>query len=271
MAFRIGFSAEETETKLTEQVDTVQKAKTTPRRSVVRVNFPESNSTFTYYNDSFDLHTGDLVYVDGKLEGVRGRVVDVNYNFKIKVADYKRVIAVRDTEVHGKFYNAGSSFVTFEREALPFDKAVCWFRAPDKEEDEYVSGSDDSFFNIGDLSDMNVSSRIAERGHEYYVGDRVRYISIDGKKGYAVVEGTESYVVEFEYENGDVSNLTCSCFCSFNCKHEFAAMLQLREILGIIEKNFGDEFRRTGYFAAINKVIFFSLAIDGKEKQPFVV
>ena len=41
----------------------------------------------TVYNDLFDLHPGDLVYVDGKLEGHRGRVTDVNYNFKIKVSD----------------------------------------------------------------------------------------------------------------------------------------------------------------------------------------
>ncbi len=59
--------------------------------------------TLAYYNDRFDLHCGDLVYVDGKLEGKRGRVVDVNYNFRINLADYKRVIGVADTNVSGRF------------------------------------------------------------------------------------------------------------------------------------------------------------------------
>ena len=38
------------------------------RKSVVRVLF-ESGINLTYYNDLFDLHYGDIVYVKGKLEG----------------------------------------------------------------------------------------------------------------------------------------------------------------------------------------------------------
>ena len=53
---------------------------------------------------------------------------------------------------------------------------------------------------------MKVSSTIAERGHEYYIENLVRYISIDGNRGYAIVEGSKGYEVEFEYENGV---LTC--------------------------------------------------------------
>lgn len=35
--------------------------------SVVRVFFPERGQAYSYYNDRFDLHDGDLVYVSGKL------------------------------------------------------------------------------------------------------------------------------------------------------------------------------------------------------------
>ena len=83
---------------------------------------------------------------------------------------------------------------------------------------------------------MNVSAGIAERGHNYYTENRVRYISLDGSKGYAIVEGSTAYEVEFEYRDGTISGLICSCFCSCSCKHEFAAMLQLKEALGRIEK-----------------------------------
>ena len=77
-----------------------------PRKSVVRVHFPARNMTLSYYNDAFDLKVGDIVYVDGNLEGLRGRVVDITYNFKIKLSDYKRVISVADTEVKGELFFA---------------------------------------------------------------------------------------------------------------------------------------------------------------------
>jgi len=270
MAFKIGFTAQTTETNPTEATHTTPQ-QAAPRRSVVQIHFAERHTTLAYYNDRFDLHRGDMVYVDGKLEGVLGRVTEVNYNFKIKVTDYKRVIAVVDTTVHGQFFMAGSHFVTFDREALPSSKAATWFKAPAKEDDEFVSGSDDTAFCLDDLKDMNVSAAIAERGHQYYMENKVRYISLDGTRGYAIVEGREAYEVEFEYRNGEISRLICSCFCSYNCKHEFAAMLQLRETLEMIEKYYDDEYERTGYFAAVSKGALFTFAIDGKESGRFTL
>lgn len=99
MAFKIGFAAELPEDKPAAVTYTEQQVQALPRKSVVQVYFAGRNMTLAYYNDQFNLHRGDIVYVDGKLEGMRGRVTEVNYNFKIKVADYKRVIAVADTTV----------------------------------------------------------------------------------------------------------------------------------------------------------------------------
>ncbi len=271
MSFKIGFTAESTENKTTEATYTTQRRTIAPRKSVVQVYFAERHMTLAYYNDKFDLYRGDMVYVDGKLEGLLGRVTDVNYNFKIKVSDYKQVIAVVDTTVHGQFFMAGSHFVTFDREALPCSKAITWFKAPANEDDEFASGSDDTAFDLDDLFSMNISTDIAERGHQYYMDNKVRYISIDGAKGYAIVEGNENYEVEFEYKNGEISRLICSCFCSYNCKHEFAAMLQLRESLELIKKNYANEYERTGYFAAINKATLFAFAIDGKDSGTFTL
>ena len=271
MAFKIGFAAEHPENKPAGVTYTAQQVQAAPRKSVVQVYFADRNMTLAYYNDQFDLHRGDMVYVDGKLEGKRGRVTEVNYNFKIKISDYKRVIAVVDTTVSGQFFMAGSHFVTFDREALPISKAVTWFKAPAKEDDEFVSGSDDTAFRLDDLAGMKVSAVIAECGHDYYMENKVRYISIDGTKGYAIVEGSEAYEVEFEYRNGEISGLICSCFCSYNCKHEFAAMLQLKEILELIGKHYEDEYERTGYFAAINKGTLFAFAIDGKDTGSFTL
>ena len=77
--------------------------------------------------------------------------------------------------------------------------------------------------------------------------------------------------VEFEYRNGEISGLVCSCFCSYNCKHEFAAMLQLKETLELIEKHYAAQYDEAGYFAAVNKGALFAFAIDGKEAGSFTL
>lgn len=269
MAFKIGFAAEYPE-ESSAAVCNVPQPTAEARKSVVQVYFAGRGMTLAYYNDRFDLHPGDKVYVDGKLEGMLGRVMEVNYNFKIKLSDYKRVIAVVDTSVKGQLYMAGSHFVTFDRSVLPRDKVAAWFNAPTKEDDEFVSACDDSSFLLGDFDGMNISDEIAERGHNYYLQNRVKYISIDGTAGYAIVEGGKNYEVEFEYRDGEIANLVCSCFCSYNCKHEFAAMLQLDETLCLIEKHYADEYEFGDYFAAMNKATLFNYAVDGKETGSIV-
>ena len=125
MAFKIGgFAAEYHEKKQQEQPQPVQQV-AAPKKSVVKVYFIGSGKKLSYYNDQFDLHNGDMVYVEGSMEGQRGRVIEVSYNFKIKLSDYKRVVAVIDTNVHGQFFMAGSHFVAFDPVALPALKAEC--------------------------------------------------------------------------------------------------------------------------------------------------
>ncbi len=270
MAFKIsGFGSYEVDKGDARPIQQEEQQTIAPRKSVVQVRFPSKGMALAYYNDQFDLMLGDLVYVDGKLEGQLGRVVEISYNFKIKISEYKKVIAVCDTAVHGSFFMVGSHFVTFDPATLPKEQVTMWFKAPAKEGEEYVSSSDDTSFRLDDLSGMKVSPAIAERGHDYYMENRVRYICLDGTHGYAIVEGSEGYAVEFEYCEGEISNLICDCFCSYNCKHEFAAMLQLRETLELIEKHYADEYARTSYFAAINKGTLFTYAIDGKETGGF--
>ena len=269
MKFRIGFADKESHKTEKECLELVQRTDA-PRKSVVQVYFPGRNMILAYYNDRFDPQPGDLVYVDGKLEGKRGRVVEVNYNFKIKLSDYKRVIALVDTSVSGEFFAAGSHYVTFDPQTLSASKVRGWFKAPDTDE-EYVSGSDDTSFRLEHLIDMNVTAAIVERGHEYYIENKVRYLCVDGMKGYAVVEGTEPYELEFTYRDGEISNLTCSCFCSYNCKHEVAAMLQMKETLELISEQYAKRNEESGYFAAVYKGTLFEYAIDGKKTGSFVL
>jgi hypothetical protein len=270
MAHRIGFIKEDYENKDTEQRREEVKETVIARKSVVQVYFPDKDRSFSYYNDQFDLQCGDLVFVEGKLEGVRGRVTEVNYNFKIKLADYKRVIAVADTNVEGEFCIAGSHFVTFAPNVLPKEKVLSWFKAPSQEE-EYAYGGDETWYSLECLADLPMSKEIKDRGYEYYVQNKVRYLCVDGDRGYALVEGSEIYEVEFSYRDHEVSNLVCSCFCSYDCKHEFATMLQLQETLEKIETHYQDEFQRSGYFAAVLKGMLFAFVVDKREKGKMVL
>lgn len=260
--YLIGFNSKikkelEKETSTTTYQSTIQ-----PKKSIVQVYFPHRGMGWAYYNDSFDLKVGDFVYVEGKLEGYRGQVTDVNYSFKIKLTDYKKVIALVDTSVQGDLYLAGSHIVSFDRNAIPFSKVLTWFKAPANDE-EYAHGNDDTDkFPLDDLSEMKISHAVADRGHEYYIENSVSFIEIDGTHGHAIVEGGENYEIEFDYCDGEISNLKCSCFCSGACKHEFATMLQLKESLEFITENYENEYN--GYFALISKGVFMNTVINKK-------
>lgn len=109
MKFKIGFTAEKETEKKAPETETKAPEEAPARESLVRVYFPQRGFDCTYYNNLFDLHVGDLVYVDGKLEGKRGKVIDVSYTFKIKLSDYKRVIAKIDTDISGEFCYVGDN------------------------------------------------------------------------------------------------------------------------------------------------------------------
>ena len=250
MAFKIGFTAKtENEDKRTIENPPVPKETPIVKKSVVEVYFPNRDLTCSYYNDMFNLKRGDIVYVEGKLEGLPGRVVEINYNFKIKLSDYKRVIGVAN---------------------LTYKQVATWFKAPDNEEEEYVSSSGDEVFNLNDLSGMNIKNEVAERGHEYYMENRVVYIELNHGKSRALVTGSKTYDVEFFYKDEDITELVCNCYCTRACKHEFAAMLQLRDILTII-KNEYPFIDHNDYLAAISKTSFFEFVIDGNTNGTYTM
>lgn len=262
---RIGFCGEEYENNAPAAPNAAIVRTNAPRPSVVQVLFPDGRS-LAYYNDLFDLRPGDLVFVDGKLAGIRGQVTKVSCNFKIRRSDYQRVIAAADREVHGKFIGIGSYFLTDDSEALPPRKVRGWFLPPAQEED-FVCGSDGTAIPLNDLSGLEISPKIAERGHGYYRENRVVYLSVTKGHGYAIVEGSSPYEVEFEFDNGQISGLTCSCWCSGTCKHEFAVLLLLHELMEKLE-TFSD---RPGSFSAIEKATLFRFAVDSDRPTEFTL
>lgn len=228
-------------------------AETAAVPSVVRVFFPERGQAYSYYNDRFDLHDGDLVYVSGKLARQRGQVVAVDYNFRIRLADYERVIGAADRNVRGTFYALGAHLVTLEPNVLPFRQVRGWFLPPEAD-GEYAVGHGPG--PVYALEQLSIPAGVAEKGHTYYMENRVIYLSVDGTTGRAIVSGTVPYEITFTYADGSVSALTCTCYETGLCKHGAAVLLQLRETLEKIHEHWPDALAEDGYFAAVSKSAF---------------
>ena len=268
MKYKIGFHGYEEEKK--EDLQPLEIGENKPVKSVVQVRFPSQGRSVAYYNDRFDLHVGDIVFVEGKLEGVQGFVTEVSRSFKIKLSDYKRVISVADTTVKGELYFGGSHLIAFDKNVIPYEKVRGWFLPPESDEEVAVGYDDEGFF-LDELGDFEIKPEIAKRGFDYYNHNKVVYISVDGTTGRAIVEGSRFYEVSFDCGNGGIRNITCDCFCSYHCKHEFAALLQLRETLKIIEDLYDDEYSQGDYFAAVSKSALMNYAVDRKEKGSIVL
>lgn len=263
MSTKIGFQFNENTPEREIVVPEIPEEETAPRKCLAEIKFPGVHKPYTYYNDLFDLKIGDRVFVDGKLEGTMGVVVDITYNFKIKLSDYKRVIGKADTNVQGEFHFAGSHFVTFDPIALPYEKALTWFKSPEIDE-EYVSETDGSSFSLETLEGLKFDEYDLKNGKEIYMENGVEYLELNGTKGRAIVVTSKPYQVEFTYKNGEISELYCECYHLTPCKHCFATLLELRQTLKTIEQNYSEEYENSNYFAIISKPKFFTFAVDGK-------
>lgn len=228
-------------------------AETAAVPSVVRVFFPACNQDYSYYNDRFDLHEGDLVFVSGKLARQRGQVVAVDYNFRIRLADYERVIGAADTAVHGTFFALGTHLVTLEPGVLPFRQVRGWFLPPEADGEYAVGHGPGPVYALDALAQLSIPAGVAEKGHAYYMENRVVYLSVDDTAGRAIVNGTVPYEITFTYADGTVSALTCGCYETALCKHGAAVLLQLRETLEKIHEHWPEALTEDGYFAAVSK------------------
>lgn len=263
MSFIIGFTpGSDNKKKAEREQDT---AKTIiPRKSLVRVYFAERGFSCTYYNDLFDLNEGDIVFVEGKCEGYRGIVTEVSYNFKIRLSDYKRVVSIGYTNVTGELYLSDTHYLAFDRGVLDHEKVLSWYKSLFDDEDELVSNTDKVSFTLSDFKGFKVSPNIYERGEDYYLQDRVVCIELDSTQGRAIVEGSKVYTVEFTYKNGEITLLLCDCYCVGVCKHQVAAMLQLRDLVKSIDEEYEDKLRTEEYVCAVQQSVFNKIVLNKK-------
>lgn len=224
--------------------------------NLVMVAFPPDNLAYPYLN-YFDLEIGDFVFVEGKFENVRGTVVDISENFKIKKDEYKKVLSVADTNVKAEFKATDTHFVTKDTEQLNFKKVITWFK-PNYLNAEYIDRHNDSQYHaMWEDCELNVPVSVIKKGIEYYENERVLFLEVGETLAYAIVAGDEYYITEFEVDESMIGEGVCSCKCFGTCKHIIATKLLLKELA---DKGFAPPF------CAISKAVLMKFTNPQKIK-----
>ena len=237
--------------------------------TLVQVYFVAKDDAFLYLCEDIILHEGDHVYVSGKMKDTLGIVVDVRHQFKVRPSKYERVIAKIDTQLQGEFKILNRLLLSFDRKNLGKEKISQWFFSPQGEE-PYISTYRPDPFLLDDLTQFSIEHARLERGLQYYKEQRVVYLCIDDRYGYAIVRGSEYYEVEFEYNNGIIEDISCSCYCDGHCKHEFAVLLELQYMLQIVEREFKNEYSKNGYVATIDKDVVWQMSVRWTNKGTII-
>ena len=93
---------------------------------------------------------------------------------------------------------------------------------------EYKNEFDFDLYDEEDL-DKLFSYQIIQRGKKYYEEDKIKFLEKVEDRFYAIVEGTEKYLVIIKYnEEERKMQVYCSCPCEFKCKHMYAVILAIR-------------------------------------------
>lgn len=247
-----------------------------PVRSVVRVRFFGSGINYLYYNDQFDLHPGDLVYVDGSMAGYMGRVETVTTKFKVHTGDYKKVTSQLNRTLQGTYTPAAEDFmVCFDPTAIAPSQFRSWVIPPREKNKRLVPISDAAFAGIGyvltdepdDLvvgdgyrlflneleSSEDLAPQVLERAKEYVKKRCVKYISVERGTVTAFIQGSDWYELNFNLSDDYVSELYCDCPYPGLCKHAAAVLLILRELLD------RPEFAEVEQFVAVENDFFWEM------------
>ena len=247
----LGFGREEAqETEARAEAAAAREDRPVP--SVVKVTFPEDGRTLAYYNDRFDLREGDMVFVSGKLAGVRGFVVSVTRRFKIRLSDYERVVARPEVRLSGSWTPVRDTMLSFDRGAVPPEVFRSWIKPPaDGDDGDYVLGEGYTVTLEPFDCDEDVDPAVMKRGADYASDGRVHYLSLRDGVGTAFVEGTRWYEVNFRYGDGAVSDLFCECPYAGLCKHCLAVLLTLRGLLENAEQESFTAMSRSWFFRTL--------------------
>lgn len=234
-----------------------------PDMYLAEVRFDNTRETGTFIVEHMEIYEGDLVYVTGPMQDKVGTVIDVTYHCKIRPSKYERVVAKIDTDLYGNFIPLEHMWVTFDHQCMNKDKMRLWFLSP-MTDGECVDSNGFAPFGLHELDSFPISDIRAERGESYYEEHRVVYICLDKGKGYAIVQGSEYYEVTFTYIDNKIHDILCNCYCEGHCKHEYAVLLQLQDVIGHWLMDYNSNYSESEYMAAIDKTVVWNMSVSRK-------
>ena len=224
-------------------------------RSLVQVRF-SGYAPLTYYNEKFDLHEGDLVYVSGRLKGRIGTVETVSTKFRIRKSDYEKVLHQLDMSIHGTYVPGGKDYmISTDSDAVSPEQFRSWVEeppSPDRktwyidsetgirtgyletdQDDEIITGEgyELSLHSLESAEDL--TDKILERAKAYRKENRVKYLSLQNGAGVSWVRGGDWYELQFNLSGDEITDLYCSCPYPGLCKHAIASLMVLRELRGL--------------------------------------
>lgn len=93
---------------------------------------------------------------------------------------------------------------------------------------EYKKEFEFDLFN-GDINEI-FRYPIIQRGKKYYEEDKIEFLEKIDNRYFAIVEGTEKYIVIVKYDEKEKkTQVYCSCPCEFYCKHICVVILAIRD------------------------------------------
>ena len=257
----VGFGQEETRPAESKPTTTV--AESTPVRSLVSVNFERMNHALTYYNDRFDLKPGDRVFVTGKLEGEIGIVDSVTTKFRIRIADYQKVISLAQTPIHGTYSPKGNMLRSYDPEALSPDEFRQWILPPkeigENPEDEIIFGDGFEIPLDDPGSAEGVDPAVFDRAIDLCRLGKVGYVSVRNGEGKAFVHGSRWYEIDLSMRGNMLQEAYCECPYPGLCKH----LLAVAAIMSIMHHHGDLDFDRD--FTLIEENQFWNMARHTRE------
>lgn len=231
----VGFGQDDTKPMVNKPSSTV--TVTAPIRSLVSISFDRMNRPLTYYNDQFDLKPGDRVFVSGKLEDEVGLVESVTTKFRIRIADYQKVISLAQTPIHGTYAPKGNMMLSYDADAPMPEDFRKWVLPPrndeDQPENEVVFG-DGYEIPLDDPSTTeSVDRAVFDRAIDICRSGRIGYISVRNGEGKAFIHGSRWYELDFSLHDNMIQEAYCECPYAGLCKH----LLAIGVILNVMRQH----------------------------------
>ncbi len=230
----------------------------TPVRSLVSISFDRMNRPLTYYNDQFDLKPGDRVFVTGKLEGEVGFVESVTTKFRIRIADYQKVISLAQTTIHGTYAPKGNMMLSNDMDALMPEDFRKWVLPPrdaeEQPENEIVFGDGYEIPLENPSTAEGVDPAVFDRAIDICRSGRIGYVSVRNGEGKAFIRGSRWYELDFVLDGNMLKEAYCECPYAGLCKH----LLAVGVILNAMRRNHDIDFERD--FTLISADQFWNMA-----------